>query len=82
MNVVLHDYWRSSASYRVRIALNLKRVAYEVRPVDLVAGAQRDAANRALNPQGLVPTLEVDGVAITQSLAIIDWLDATVPAPR
>ena len=82
MTIVLRDYWRSSASYRVRIALNLKRVPYQVTPVDLVTGAQRDAENLARNPQGLVPTLEVDGTAITQSLAIIDWLDATHPEPR
>ena len=82
MSIVLHDYWRSSASYRVRIALNLKGVDYEVRPVNLVAGEQREPANLARNPQGLVPTLEVDGVAIVQSLAIIDWLDAAYPEPR
>ena len=82
MTVILHDYGRSSASYRVRIALNLKGVDYDLRPVDLTTGAQRDAANLARNPLGLVPTLEVDGVAITQSLAIIDWLDGQWPAPR
>lgn len=77
----LHDYWRSSAAYRVRIALALKGVAHERVTVDLLAGDQRGDANRAVNPQGLVPTLEVDGRAITQSLAIIDWLDATYPDP-
>ncbi len=78
----LHDYWRSSAAYRVRIALNLKSVAYTGVPVDLVAGAQGAAENRAVNPQGLVPTLILpDGTALTQSLAIIDWLDATYPDP-
>lgn len=82
MTIILHDYWRSSASYRVRIALNLKRVAYELRPVNLVAGEQRAPENLARNPQGLVPTLDADGVAITQSLAIIDWLDATWPEPK
>lgn len=82
MSIILHDYWRSSASYRVRIALNLKQVDYEARPVSLVAGDQRGAENIARNPQGLVPTLEVDGVAITQSLAIIDWLETTRPEPR
>ena len=81
MPIRLHDYWRSSAAYRVRIALNLKRVAYESVPFDLVAGAQRADANRAANPQGLVPALIVDGVPITQSLAILDWLDATYPDP-
>lgn len=82
MPIRLHDYWRSSAAYRVRIALNLKRVAYECVPVDLVAGAQRDAANRAANSQGLIPVLVVDGVPLTQSLAIIDWLDSTHSEPR
>ena len=82
MSIVLYDYWRSSASYRVRIALNLKGVAYETRRVDLRAGEQHDAANRARNPQGLVPTLEVDGVPLVQSLAIIDWLDSAFPEPR
>jgi maleylacetoacetate isomerase len=82
MTIVLHDYWRSSASYRVRIALNLKGVAYETRAVNLLAGEQRDTANIGRNPQGLVPTLEVDGTPITQSLAIIDWLDSAFPEPR
>ena len=82
MRLVLHDYWRSSAAYRVRIALALKGLAYERVAVDLRAGAQSDEANRAVNPQGFVPTLVADGVAITQSLAIIDWLDAAVRVPR
>lgn len=81
MTLVLHDYWRSSAAYRVRIALALKGVAYERVAVNLVAGEQRGDANRAVNPQGLVPTLIADGVAMTQSLAIVDWLDATYPDP-
>ena len=78
----LHDYWRSSAAYRVRIALALKGVAYERVAVDLLAGAQGDSANRAVNAQGLVPTLVLpDGTALTQSLAIIEWLDAAYPEP-
>lgn len=81
MEIVLHDYWRSSAAYRVRIALNLKGVTYRSVPVNLVAGEQAAEANRALNPQGLVPTLVVNGMALTQSLAIIDWLDANFPDP-
>ena len=78
---VLYDYWRSSAAYRVRIALNLKGVAYESRVVSLIDGEQSGAENRARNPQGLVPTLEIDGHELTQSLAIIDYLDARYPDP-
>jgi len=77
----LYGYWRSSAAYRVRIALALKGVAYESVEVNLVAGEQRDAAFRARNPQGLVPALEVDGAVLVQSLAIIDYLDAVFPDP-
>ncbi|RIA43854.1 maleylacetoacetate isomerase [Hephaestia caeni] len=81
MKLVLHDYWRSSASYRVRIALALKGIAYESRPVSLLDDAQHGADNLAINPQGFVPTLEVDGTPLVQSLAIIDWLDTTFPDP-
>jgi maleylacetoacetate isomerase len=76
---ILHDYWRSSAAYRVRIALNLKGVDYESRPVNLAEGAQKSAEYRALNPQGLVPMLEIDGHRLTQSLAIINYLDIRFP---
>jgi len=78
---VLHDYFRSSASYRVRIALNLKGVDYEQRPVNLAKGVQKGAAFRELNPQGLVPMLEIDGHRLTQSLAIIVYLDQKFPDP-
>ena len=78
----LHDYFRSSAAYRVRIALNLKGVRYETVVHDLRTGEQRDPAYLAANPQGLVPALEIDGRVLTQSLAIIDYLDARFPAPR
>jgi maleylacetoacetate isomerase len=78
---VLHDYWRSSAAYRVRIVLNLKGVAYRPAQVDLRAGEQSSGAHLARNPQGLIPVLEIDGHVLTQSLAIIDYLDATRPAP-
>jgi maleylacetoacetate isomerase len=77
----LYGYWRSSAAYRVRIALALKGLAYESVEVNLLAGEQRDAAFRAHNPQGLVPALEIDGTVIGQSLAIIDYLGALYPDP-
>jgi maleylacetoacetate isomerase len=72
---ILYDYFRSSAAYRVRIALNLKGVDYESRQVDLRAGDQQSEDYRKLNPQGLVPMLEIDGHKLTQSLAIINYLD-------
>ena len=72
---VLYDYFRSSAAYRVRIGLNLKGVEYESRQVDLRADAQKSAEYRELNPQGLVPMLEIDGLRLTQSLAILNYLD-------
>ena len=77
----LHDYFRSSACYRVRIALNLKGIAYDSVPVNLLEGAQRDEAFRARNPQGFVPLLEIDGLALVQSLAIIGYLEARHPEP-
>jgi maleylpyruvate isomerase len=78
----LHGYFRSSASYRVRIALNLKGLSVEHLPHHLRRGEQRDAIYLAINPQGLVPTLQDDaGAILTQSLAIIEWLDETHPEP-
>ena len=78
---VLYDYWRSSAAYRVRIALNLKGLTYESRTVDLRTGAQSGVGYTMLNPQGLVPFL-IDGeTGIAQSLSIIEWLDETYPKP-
>jgi maleylacetoacetate isomerase len=76
---ILYDYWRSSAAYRVRIALNLKGVDYESRQIDLRENEQKSADYRALNPQGLVPMLEIDGHRLTQSLAIINYLDLRYP---
>lgn len=77
---VLYDYWRSSASYRVRIALALKDIAYDRVSVDLVKGDQRAPEHLAINPQGLVPAMAIDGHLLTQSLAIIDYLEDTRPA--
>jgi maleylpyruvate isomerase len=78
----LHVYFRSSAYYRVRIALNLKGLSADHLPHHLRKGEQRDPAYLAINPQGLVPTLQDDrGAIITQSLAIIEWLDETYPEP-
>src|SRR5215468_1971104 len=78
----LHGYFRSSASYRVRIALNLKGLSTQHLPHHLRKGEQCAPAYLAINPQGLVPTLENDaGAVLTQSLAIIEWLDETYPEP-
>ena len=81
MQLILYDYWRSSASYRVRIALNLKGVEHARVPVNLLEGEQRGGDYRARNPQGFVPMLEADGQRIVQSLAIVGWLDREFPAP-
>jgi maleylpyruvate isomerase len=77
----LHGYFRSSASYRVRIALNLKGLGADHLPHHLRKGEQRDPAYLAINPQGLVPTLQDQGTIITQSLAIIEWLEENHPEP-
>jgi len=79
----LYSFFRSSASYRVRIALNLKGIAYEQAPIHLRRGGgeQFGAAYRALNPQALVPTLEDGGKILTQSLAIIEYLEEKQPQP-
>lgn len=77
----LHGYWRSSAAYRVRIALELKGLAYETIAHDLRTGAQSDPGFRALGRQGLVPVLEGPDQPLMQSLAIIEWLEEQHPAP-
>jgi maleylacetoacetate isomerase len=77
--VVLYDYWRSSASYRVRIALNMLGIDYRTVPIDLLEGAHRHPDYLALNPQGLVPTLVIDGRVMTQSLSIIEYLAEARP---
>jgi maleylpyruvate isomerase len=79
----LYDYWRSSAAYRVRIALNLKGAAFETMPVNILPGADEQLADqyRAVNPQMRVPAIEVGGQVAGQSLAIIEWIDETMPGP-
>jgi len=77
--ITLHGYWRSTASYRVRIALALKNIDYRHATHDLRTGEQKTDAYLALSPQGLVPTLEEDGAVISQSLAIMEWLDERWP---
>ena len=83
--MILHEYWRSGTSYRTRIALALKGLAYRTVSHDLRTGAQRAAAFVALNPQGLVPALETDandgGHVLTQSPAILEWLEERYPEP-
>ncbi len=82
MSLTLHGYWRSTTAYRVRVALALKGVAYAQVTHDLRKGAQREAGYRSLNPQGLVPALETDGAVLTQSPAILEWIEETYPDPR
>lgn len=81
MNLVLHHYWRSSSSWRVRWALAHKGVAYESNAIDLLKGAQSEGSYVAKSPMGLVPCLVVDGRALTESVAIIEWLEETTPEP-
>lgn len=80
-DIILHGYWRSSAAYRVRIALNLKGVTYAQVEHDLRAGAQRDPDYLAIAPHGLVPALEQDGRVLIESPAILEWIEARWPEP-
>jgi len=79
--LTLSTYWRSSASYRVRIALGYKGLAYDPQFVNIVEGEQNDAAYRAKNPIGHVPTLTVDGVPYVESVAIMELLEELYPEP-
>ncbi|MBB5745023.1 maleylacetoacetate isomerase [Brevundimonas variabilis] len=79
--MILHDFFRSGTSYRTRIALNLKGLGYEQRGIDLRTGAQRSEAFLRLNPQGMVPALETGDLVLTQSPAILEWLEETFPEP-
>ncbi len=79
--LVLHDYWRSSASWRVRLALAAKGLPATRLPVSLIAGEQRSPAHLARNPQGLVPVLEDGSLVLNQSIAIIEYVDECHPAP-
>jgi maleylpyruvate isomerase len=81
VSLTLHGYWRSSAAYRVRLALGLKGLAYDSITHDLRTGAQRDATYRALQPQGLVPALESPDGTLIQSPAILEWLEECYPDP-
>lgn len=79
--LVLFDYWRSSAAYRVRIGLNLKGIQADHRFINLAAGAQSETEYARVNPQKLVPALVTEAGTLTQSLAILEWLDETHPQP-
>ncbi len=79
--MILHGYWRSGASYRVRIALNLKGITYDNAAHDLRKGEQKAADYVALNPQGMVPALQDGDLILTQSPAILEWLEETHPEP-
>jgi len=79
--MILHGYWRSGASYRVRIGLGLKGLAYQTAALDLRKGEQKAPAFLAINPQGMTPALQQGETVLTQSLAILEWLEETHPEP-
>ncbi|MDI1294664.1 MAG: glutathione S-transferase N-terminal domain-containing protein, partial [bacterium] len=79
--LILHGYWRSSAAYRVRIALHVKGIAYTQVTHDLRTGTQRDPAYLAGAPHGLVPMIEHDGERLIESPAILEWIEARWPTP-
>ena len=81
MAYTLYSAWRATAPYRVRIGLALKGVAYDYVALDLIKGDQRAPEYRAVNPQGLTPALDIGGHVLTQSLAILEWLEETRPEP-
>jgi maleylacetoacetate isomerase len=82
MTPTLYSAWRATAPYRVRIGLALKGIAYDYAPIDLIKGEQREPAYKAVNPQGLTPALDLgDGRVLTQSLAILEWLEEEYPDP-
>ncbi|QUX93927.1 maleylacetoacetate isomerase [Marinomonas sp. CT5] len=76
-DIILYDYWRSSSSYRLRVALNLLALDYKTVPVNLLDQEQKSVEHLTRNPQGFVPVLEIDGQLFTQSLAILDYLQVT-----
>jgi maleylacetoacetate isomerase len=82
MSITLYSAWRATAPYRLRIGLALKGVAHDYVPIDLIKGEQREAAYKAVNPQGLTPALDIGGGRVlTQSLAILEWLEEEYPDP-
>ncbi len=81
MTWTLYSYWRATAPYRVRIGLALKGLDYDYAPIDLLAGDQREATYKGVNPQGLTPALDIGGDVLIQSLAILEWLEETHPEP-
>src|SRR3979409_807159 len=82
MSIQIYGFWRSIASFRVRVALRLKGLAFEEIPIDILSGEQFEPGYEAVNPERVVPTFIHDGYSIFQSLAIIEYLDDIQPEPR